>query len=158
MIYHGVILSYLISSKNNSDIKDGLYVLEYMIRTASKVDNVELKNVKDLISARFGAQLVTLSYPTNDRRISFGSFVILKEITEDDKLTEYAMGALKSAMDEIENENDYTRYVQVLVSYLENRSKKHIKRICDVMYELSSTDDRTSSRAKELYKHFIKLT
>jgi hypothetical protein len=153
-----VILSYLISSKDNSDIKDGLYVLEYMIRTAGKVDNVELKNVKVLISARFGAQLVKLSYPTNDQRVSFDSFVILKEITEDDTLTEYAMDALRYAMDKIENENDYTRYIQVLVSYLENRSKKHIKKICDVMYELSSRDDRTGNRAKELHNHFIKLT
>ncbi|MPZ07881.1 MAG: hypothetical protein GEU26_15950 [Nitrososphaeraceae archaeon] len=152
------IILYLISSKDNSDIKDGLYVLEYMIRTAGKVDNVELKSVKDLISARFGAQLVKLSYPTNDRRIPFNSFIILKEITEGDTLTNYVMEALKFAMSEIENDNDYTRYVQVLVSYLENLSKERIKNLCDVMYELSSRDDKTGERAKELHDRFIRLT
>lgn len=149
------IISYLINSQDNSDIKDGLYVLEYMIRTSAKIGDIDHQKVKELIRERFGSQLVKLSYPTVDRRVSFDSFVILKEITKEDTLSKYAIEALQAAMAKVENDNDYTRYIQTLVSYFEGTSKETIQRLCDVMYDLTLREGRMGERARNLYEHFI---
>lgn len=151
------IISYLISSKDNSQIKDGLYVLENMIRIAGKLNKIEHEHVKELTREGFGSQLITLSYSTQDQRISFDSFIILKEVTSEETLSKYAVEAIRIAMREIENDNDYTRYIQKYVAYFEKASKNSIKMLCDSMYALTLTDDKLGERARNLYEYFIRI-
>lgn len=152
------IVAYLINSKDNSQIKDGLYILENMLRIAGMVNTTELEYVRELTRERFGSQLIALSYSTEDQRISFDSFIILQEVTSEDILSKYAIEAIRIAMNEIENDNNYTRYIQKYVAYFESSkaSKKSIKMLCDNMYELTSRDDKVGERAKNLYEFFIK--
>ena len=83
--------------------------------------------------------------------------VILQEITSEETLSKYALEAIRIAMREIANDNDYTRYIQKYVAYFEKASKESIKMLCDAVYTLTSKDDQMGEKAKNLYEYFIRF-
>ena len=145
------IISYLL----DSDIIDGLYVIEYMIKFSQMEYPDDLNSIIDNIRERFLPRLLNLIQPGIENRISRDSFRILSMIIEENTLTGYALSALKIAMNEL-NDNEYSDYIQIYVWHFENASKKSKQDLCSFMYDLTLKEDKVGARARILHDYFIK--
>lgn len=145
-------ISYLL----DSDIIDGLYVIEYMIKFSQMEYPDDLDSIKDNIRERFLPRLLNLIQSDVENRISRDSFRILSMIIEENTLTGYALSALKIAMNEL-NDNEYFDYIQIYVWYFENASKKSKQDLCEFMYDLTLKEDKVGARAWRLHDHFFKM-
>jgi hypothetical protein len=152
---HGVtwdIISYLL----DSDIMDGVYVIEYMIRFSQREYPNDLDSIIDNVRDRFLPRLLNLIQPSvQNQQVSRDSFRILSMIIEENTLTTYALSALKIAMNDL-NDNEYSDYIGIYVWHFENASKKSKEDLCNFMYDLTLREDKVGARAGNLYQYFIK--
>ena len=89
------IISYLL----DSDIRDGVYVIEYMIKLSEREYPNDLDSIMGNVRERFLPKLLNLIQPgVENRQVSRDSFRILRMIIEENTLTRYALSALKIAM------------------------------------------------------------
>jgi len=89
------IISYLF----DSDIRDGVYVIEYMIKLSETEYPNDLDSIMGNVRERFLPKLLNLIQPgVENRQVSRDSFRILRMIIEENTLTRYALSALKIAM------------------------------------------------------------
>jgi hypothetical protein len=137
------IVSELINSSNTSDIINGLYMMEYMTKAAQNENTVALTFVIENIINRFVAQLLKLIYPNSESRISKDAFPLLKTIIRENDLSKYSLEALRIAMKQIENDNEYQNYIQIYIWHFENSSKQDKKSLCNFMYSLTLNEDKT---------------
>lgn len=145
------IISYLLESYTI----DGLYVIEYMIKFCQKEYPDDLNSIIDNREV-FLPRLLMLIKPGVDDRISGDSFRILTIIVDENTLSKYALAALKTAIDEL-NDAEYTDYIQKYVLYFERASKKNQEGLLDLMYELTLREGKIGTRARHLYEYFLKL-
>ena len=150
------IISWLLDSRNDQDIINGLYVSEYMIKISEKTRPGDSSFVVDNIRERFAPQLLKLIYPGSQMRISQDSFRLLKMVIEESILSKYASEALSIAMEQITNDNEYQNYIQIYVWHFESTSKQNKKALCDTMYTLTLKEGRVAERALNLYTYFVK--
>jgi len=149
-------IAYLIDSKDSMDILNGLYVLEYMIKTSNKeYENDDSNPVIERAREWFAPNLIRCIYHDYER-ISKDSFNILSMIIKEGILSKYALEAWKSAMEERNNDNEYQNYIQLFVWYFENTSKSTQKILCDFMYDLTSKEGKMGQRAMHVYNYFIR--
>jgi hypothetical protein len=142
------IISYLL----DSDITDGLYVIEYIIKFFQIENPDDLNSIIKHVRERFLPRLLDLIKPGLENRISSDSFRIIRMIIEENALTKYALSALKIAMNEL-NDNEYFNYIRVYVWHFENASKKSKQDLCDFMYDLTLKEDKVGERARRLHDH-----
>ena len=144
------IISYLLDSYT----MDGLYVIEYMIKFCQKEYPDDLNSLIDNIKV-FLPRLLNLIQPGVDDRISGDSFRILTMIVEENTLSKYALSALSTAINEL-NDAEYTGYIRKYVLYFERASKKNQEDLRDSMYDLTSKEGKVGTRARHLYEYFLK--
>jgi TIR domain len=152
------IISYLIHSDNNEDILNGLYIMEYIIKTSKREHKDIADSVIENAKERFASQLIRLIYPNFQLRISQDSFRLLKVMVEENILSKYSLQALDIAMAEINDDSEYFNYIQIYVWHFDNASKQIKKDLCDFMYDLTLKEDKRGKRAADLYNYFIKKT
>jgi hypothetical protein len=140
------IISYLL----DSDIIDGLYVIEYMIKFSQMEYPDDLDSIKDNVRERFLPRLLNLIQSRVEKRISGDSFRILRMIIEENTLSRYALAALNTAINEL-NDNEYFDYIQIYVWHFEKQD------LCDFMYDLTLKEDKVGARARRLHDHFFKM-
>lgn len=151
------IIAYLIDSKDSVDVRDGLYVLEYMLKISKKEyldddSNPVIENARE----RFTPYLIRYIHHDYDFKISRDSFNILRMMIKDEILSNYSLEAWKSAMDETDKDNEYENYIQLFVWYFEHTSKFTQKILCDFMYDLTLKGGKTGQRAMYVYNYFIR--
>lgn len=151
------IVTELVNSDNDEDIINGLYVMEYVIKTSQKENIGDLPFVIDIIKNRFTPKLLKLIYPDIKDRISKDSFRLLKVIIGESTLSKYSLEVLRIAMEQIENDNEYQNYIQIYVWHFENASYQDKKDLCDFMYDLTLKEGKIGERAANLYNYFMKM-
>jgi hypothetical protein len=150
------IISYLLQSSDNEDIINGLYIMEYMLKTSKNENSDDSRFVIENAKERYASQLLKLIYPSPQIRIPQDSFRLLKTMIEENVLSKYSLDALRIAMEKINNDNEYQDYIQIYVWYFDNAPSNILKDLCDFMYSLTSQEDKLGKRAGDLYNYFIK--
>src|SRR5215467_1709562 len=85
----------------------------------------DLDSIIDNVRERFLPRLLSLIQPGfENRQVSRDSFRILRMIIEENTLTRYALSALKIAMNDLNDNNKYSDYIQIYVWHFENASNK----------------------------------
>lgn len=147
------IIEYLIFSKEEADIKDGLFVIGEMVKLARlEKSYFVLRNVEEL----FLFKLLELSDPLK-KRVSHDALEILEIILDSNAYFEICVSALIRAMEDIVEDQNYTSYIQFFFYRISiYKSKRNITLLIDCLEKLTESNNLSArTRAANFAKIII---
>jgi hypothetical protein len=148
------IIESLIFSKEEADIKDGLFVIGEMVKLARvEKSYFVLRNVEEL----FLFKLLEFSDPLNKKRISHDALEILEIILDSNAYFEICVSAIIRAMEDIVEGQNYTSYIQFFFYRISiYKSKRNITLLIDRLEKLTESNKLSArTRAADFAKIII---